>query len=112
MFGQFWFTGVLLRGRPPRWRHAYQNQSSQVWVAAPFLAWSRRAHRDWADRPNCAGTRHEAPPAVRRDVLRGVVGRRLPRSLGTNADDRLPLGALGRIEGGNGVVQGCHGADV
>src|SRR5262249_10961400 len=29
-----------------------------------------------------------------------------------NADDRLPLGPLGRVEGGNRIVEGSHVADV
>src|SRR5882762_8783391 len=29
-----------------------------------------------------------------------------------NADDRLSLGALGRVEGGDGIVEGSHVADV
>ena len=29
-----------------------------------------------------------------------------------NADDRLSLGPLGRVEGGNGIVEGSHFADV
>src|SRR6187431_2026045 len=33
-------------------------------------------------------------------------------SLWTNADDRLPLDPLGRVESGNGVVEGHDGADV
>src|SRR4051812_15599424 len=37
---------------------------------------------------------------------------RSPRSLRTNADDCLPVAALGRVEGGNGVVEVGHGADV
>src|SRR4051795_7367039 len=30
----------------------------------------------------------------------------------TNADDRLPADPLGRVEGGNGIVEGRDGADV
>src|SRR5215471_5936667 len=30
----------------------------------------------------------------------------------TNADDRLPPDPLGRVEGGDGVVEGSHVADV
>src|SRR3954452_15527533 len=30
----------------------------------------------------------------------------------TNADDRLPRAPLGRVEGGNGIVEGRDGADV
>jgi hypothetical protein len=33
-------------------------------------------------------------------------------SLWTNADDRLPLASLGRVEGGNGIVEGRDVADV
>src|SRR5690606_24944651 len=29
-----------------------------------------------------------------------------------NADDRLPLASPGRVEGGNGLVEGCDAADV
>src|SRR5436305_14335308 len=29
-----------------------------------------------------------------------------------NADDRLSLDPLGRVEGGNRIVEGCHLADV
>src|SRR5438034_10316441 len=36
----------------------------------------------------------------------------LSASLWTNADDRLPLDPLGRVESGNGVVEGRDGADV
>ena len=35
-----------------------------------------------------------------------------PESLRTNADDRLSLDPLGPIEGGNGIVEGSHFADV
>jgi hypothetical protein len=30
----------------------------------------------------------------------------------TNADDRLPLASLGRVESGDGIVEGRDGADV
>src|SRR5262249_56016299 len=30
----------------------------------------------------------------------------------SNADDRLSLGPFGRVEGGDGIVEGSHGADV
>jgi hypothetical protein len=36
----------------------------------------------------------------------------LPASSRTNADDRLPVDPLGRIEGGDGVVEGRDVADV
>src|SRR4029453_10085258 len=34
------------------------------------------------------------------------------RYLWTNADDRLPVDPLGRVEGGDGIVEGRDGADV
>src|SRR5687768_8881885 len=37
---------------------------------------------------------------------------RLPKSSWTNADDRLPRASLGRVEGGDGIVEGRDGADV
>src|SRR3989454_11723787 len=37
---------------------------------------------------------------------------RPPRVLRTNADDRLPVASLGRVEGGDGIVEGSHFADV
>src|SRR5205823_8457109 len=33
-------------------------------------------------------------------------------SLWTNADDRLPVASLGRVEGGDGIVEGRDVADV
>src|SRR5215831_16364009 len=36
----------------------------------------------------------------------------LPRRLAMNADDRLSLDSLGRVEGGNRIVEGSHIADV
>src|SRR5256885_14059591 len=33
-------------------------------------------------------------------------------SLGTNADDRLPRAPLGRVEGGDGIIEGRDGPDV
>src|SRR5262249_11232822 len=35
-----------------------------------------------------------------------------PESSRTNADDRLPLASLGRVQGGDGVVEGRYFADV
>src|ERR671928_1043663 len=32
--------------------------------------------------------------------------------LGTNSDDRLPVASLGRVEGGDGIVEGRDVADV
>jgi hypothetical protein len=43
----------------------------------------------------------------------GLVGRgQRDEHLRTNADDRLPLASLGRVEGGDGVVEGRDVADV
>src|SRR4029077_1382001 len=36
----------------------------------------------------------------------------LPKSSPTNADDRLSLDPFGRVEGGDGIVEGGHVADV
>jgi hypothetical protein len=36
----------------------------------------------------------------------------LPESSRTNADDRLPLASLGRVEGGDGFIEGRDVADV
>src|SRR5690242_18283498 len=36
----------------------------------------------------------------------------LPESSRTNADDRLPPASLGRVEGGDGIVESRDGADV
>src|SRR6266699_1433161 len=36
----------------------------------------------------------------------------VPESSRTNADDRLPLASLGRVEGGDGIVEGRDVADV
>src|SRR5215467_5699961 len=44
------------------------------------------------------------PPCARRDGA--------PESSRTNADDRLPLASLGRVEGGDGIVEGRDVADV
>src|SRR5438309_12100711 len=40
------------------------------------------------------------------------LGDHIPESSWTNADDRLPLDPLGRVEGGDGVVEGRDVADV
>src|SRR5436305_12559358 len=37
---------------------------------------------------------------------------RVSESSRTNADDRLPPDPLGRVEGGDGIVEGCDVADV
>jgi hypothetical protein len=37
---------------------------------------------------------------------------RRPESLRTNADERLPLASLGRVEGGDGIVEGFDVGDV
>src|SRR2546422_10286483 len=36
----------------------------------------------------------------------------VPESSRTNVDDCFPGASLGRVEGGDGVVEGCDGADV
>ena len=36
----------------------------------------------------------------------------MPESSPANADDRLPLAPLGRVEGGDGIVEGREVADV
>src|SRR5262252_3403886 len=36
----------------------------------------------------------------------------MPESSRTNADDRLSLDPFGRVEGGDGIVEGSHVADV
>src|SRR5438045_6590612 len=36
----------------------------------------------------------------------------IPESSLTNADDRLSLDPLGRVEGGDGIVEGSHVTDV
>src|SRR3954465_15525540 len=38
--------------------------------------------------------------------------RAVSESLWTNADDRLPVASLGRVEGGDGIVEGRDVADV
>src|SRR4051812_1350266 len=51
--------------------------------------------------------------ARRRSVMgRGPRHARLPESSRTNADDRLPRASLGRVEGGDGLVEGRDIADV
>src|SRR3954471_13441503 len=36
----------------------------------------------------------------------------VPESSRTNADDRLPVASRGRVEGGDGIIEGRDGADV
>src|SRR6516164_2309238 len=45
-----------------------------------------------------------------RYVVRGAAA--VSESLWTNADDRLPVASLGRVEGGDGIVEGRDVADV
>src|SRR3989442_15265644 len=40
------------------------------------------------------------------------LGDHIPESSWTNPDDRLPLASLGRVEGGDGIVEGRDVADV
>ena len=54
-------------------------------------------------------------PTFTKDVKVGQppAGRQvIPESLRMNADDRLSLASLGPIEGGDGIVEGSHFADV
>ena len=61
---------------------------------------SKPEHRP--DRPMCAAT-------IR---ARHAVKLALPQSSRSNADDRLSLDPFDRVEGGDGIVEGSHGADV
>src|SRR6266542_2566767 len=61
-----------------------------------------------------ATTTRNSPPKPRRTE---TVSRRngvsaVSESLWTNANDRLPLASLGRVEGGDGIVEGRDVADV
>ena len=69
----------------------------------------RRGRRGRSRRASGSGTTRP----VRRDAIHeeGRTARR-PDSSRTNADDRLPLDPLGRIEGRNGIVEGRDVADV
>ena len=61
-----------------------------------------------------ADRRNQAQRALRRhDPGPGWLGRfgRARESSRTNADDRLPVESLGRVEGGDGVVEGRDVAD-
>jgi hypothetical protein len=68
---------------------------------------------------------HKPEPSRRRVLAPGHPGRecqpgcadlppddRVPESSRTNADDRLPLASLNRVEGGDGIVEGRDVADV
>ncbi|MBQ0906106.1 hypothetical protein KBX63_29710 [Micromonospora sp. U21] len=52
------------------------------------------------------------PARLVRQQERRCVRDAVPESLRTNADDRLSLDPLGRVEGGDGVVEGRDVADV
>src|SRR5215467_7451554 len=54
--------------------------------------------------------RHLNSPSARELPLRGRWA--IPESSRMNADDRLSLDPLGRVEGGNRIVEGSHVADV
>ena len=63
--------------------------------------------------------RSEVGPLYRADLTRRLTttheeGRkaRVPEVLRTNADDRLSVDALGRVEGGDAIVEGRDSADV
>src|SRR5436190_21024078 len=59
-----------------------------------------QAYGAW--RPSCAAELHEE----------GRTGGCVPESSRTHADDRLPLASLGRVEGGDRIVEGRDVADV
>src|SRR5437016_3911823 len=59
-------------------------------------------HKDWFG-PECMC---HLPPG---DALRGAHGAGSSRA---NANDRLPRASLGRVEGGDGIVEGRDGANV
>src|SRR5215218_5157507 len=105
--------------------------------ATPASAWQERSRGRRARRPCClegaAGclpsvlTRRDprridvvaaAPAEATRDGVivkasRGTAERLgVPESSRANADDRLPLDPLGRVEGGDGIVEGRDVADV
>src|SRR5215471_639739 len=60
------------------------------------------------------GRRPETIATIQKATMIHEGGRtaRPPRVLRTNADDRLPIASLGRVEGGDGFVEGSHVADV
>jgi hypothetical protein len=60
------------------------------------------------------GRRPETIATIQKATMIPEEGRtaRPPRVLRTNADDRLPIASLGRVEGGDGFVEGSHVADV
>src|SRR5262249_27485040 len=60
------------------------------------------------------GRRPETIATIQKATMIHGGGRtaRPPQVLTTNADDRLPIASLGRVEGGDGFVEGRDGADV
>ena len=60
------------------------------------------------------GRRPQTIATIQRATMIHEGGRtaRPPRVLRANADDRLPIASLGRVEGGDGVVEGRDVADV
>jgi hypothetical protein len=64
-------------------------------------------------RPDLLRFCRNTPPGVHRTLTsRGTGGPAVSESLLTNADDRLPGASLGRVEGGDGIVEGRDVADV
>src|SRR5262245_45407228 len=73
-----------------------------------------RSSANGSERPEADG---RLPPALSRrtpaaSAADGVQPLALPESSRANANDRLPRASLGRVEGGDGIVEGRDGADV
>src|SRR6266702_6261998 len=63
--------------------------------------------------PDCIGERRSRrSPRSKTATMIYEEGSALPKSSRTNADDRLPRASLGRVEGGDGIVEGRDVADV
>src|SRR5439155_27132101 len=82
--------------------------------------WAREL-TDWAPLSRCAEARirggpigpHRPRHAADADPYGGRAGPlALPESSRANADDRLPIESLARVEGGAGIVEGRDDADV
>src|SRR3954469_25020543 len=59
-----------------------------------------------------SSTEVKAEPSTHFSLCGDILVLRCAESLQANADDRLPLGPLGRVEGGDGIVEGRDVADV
>src|SRR5215475_9898025 len=59
-----------------------------------------------------ASARPYQPAASRLRLLHLLPNDRLPESSRTYPDDRLPVASLGRVEGGDSIVEDCDVADV